>query len=327
MGLLEELTTLRKGRGLNSVGIQREVGPTLRALCGIVSDDQQGTVRRKLGRQLDQWAGRLPPDLGLAARAALALHPEAQQRFLTERTHWLAQRIDRDGRTARRRMDEALRLMADLGGEQSFTAVGGEPPAEEHYIAEHWALVRLDQPTLETHERRVVVSNVDGLEEVDTVLSLPRDPLARPGAQQLHMEVLYGALLVDRIRETESRFRYKLRLPSPLKAGQSHEYSLLYRIPPKQFVRPHYVFVPHRRCDALTLRVRFGADRLPSDVRRVDYGFLRDLDDELVGDKITLDSAGELYLRFSSLVTGMAYGARWHVRPEQQEEYPTVPDA
>jgi hypothetical protein len=325
VGLLEELISLRKGRGVNSVGI--DVGPTLRELCGIESGDVPGVVRRKLVRQLGQWADRLPPDAGVAARVALAMHPEAQQRFLSERTQWLAHSIERDDRTARRRMDEALRLMADLDAKDDHgRAPVAAPPLEEHYIAEHWALVRLDQPTRETYERRVIVANVNGLEEVDAVLTLPRDRPSRPGAPQLDMDVLYGAAVVDRVKETDTRFRYRLRLPTPLNAGQAHEYSIVYRIPPRQFVRPHYVFIPHRRCNALTLRVRFPLDRLPADVRRVDHGYLRDLDDEMVGDPISPDGVGELLLTFTGLVNGMAYGARWRV-PDQEADYPPLPDA
>ena len=306
---------LRKGRGVNSTNIR--VSSSMRNLCGIEPDDALGLVRRKLIDRLDELAGRLPPDLGLAARVALAIQPDAQQRFLTERTEWLARRIDRDTRTARRRMNEALQLMADL---DTVAVAGGSGPAarppENHYIAEHWALLRLDQPTRETYERRVIVSNVDGLREIDTVLTLPQDRRSRPRLPELRMEVLYGAIVVDEIRETETRFRYRLRLASPLNAGQSHEYSILYRIPPGQFLRPHYVFIPHLRCNQVSLRVRFPADRLPTDIRRVEDGYLRDLDDEMTGDPITLDDACELSLTFTSLVIGMAYGARWQISEE-----------
>lgn len=325
MGLLEELMTLRKGRGVNTAGI--DVGLTLRELCGIEPDDPPGVVRRKLVRRLDEWTARLPPDLAVAARAALATSPEAQQRFLSERTQWLAQFIDRDDRTARRRMDEALKLLADVDTRSGpVSPAAPAPPAEEHYIAEHWALVRLDQPTRETYERRVVVSNVDGLEGLDAVLSLPRDRPSRPGAPQLEMDVLYGAAVVDRVRETETRFRYRLRFPAPLSAGQSHEYSIVYRLPPGQLVRPYYVFIPHRRCNALTLRVRFSPDRPPVEVRRVDRGYVRDLDDGLIGDPISPDGVGELLLTFSALVTGMAYGARWEIA-EQDADHPPLLDA
>lgn len=308
--LLNELMALRKGRGVNSADIH--ISSSLRELCGIQPEDTPGHVRRKLIDGLDELAARLPPDLGLAARVALAIQPEAQQRFLTERTEWLAQRIERDNRTARRRMNEALQLMADLDTAGAGTAESAAPP-EEHFIAEHWALVRLDQPNRDTHERRVVVSNVDGLREIDTVVMLPQDRGSSPGPPELHMEVLYGATLVRETRETETRFRYRLRLASPLNAGQSHEYSIIYRIPPKQLVRPHYVFIPHLRCNQVTLRVRFPADRLPADVRRIENGYLRDLDGEMTGDPITLDDAGELSLTFTRLLAGMAYGARWQI--------------
>lgn len=307
MALLDELLNLRKGRGVNAPDLR--ISAALRDLSGIEPDDSPGVARRKLVDRLGQLAGLLPSDLGLAARVALAIEPEAQQRFLTDRTVWLAKKIDRDTRTARRRMDEALQLLADLDTDAAAVA----PPPERHYIAEHWALVRLDRPTRDTYERRVIVSNVDGLSEIDTVLTLPQVEASSGPPPNLEMEVLYGASVVEQVREAETRFRYRLRLSSPIDAGQSHEYSVLYRIPPGQFIRPHYVFIPHLRCNEVTLRVRFSADRLPADVRRVEAGYLRDLDGEMAGDPITLNGAAELALTFTRLVTGMAYGARWRM--------------
>lgn len=325
MGLLEELVRLRKGRGVNSVRLQEDVGPELRAACGIAPDASPGAVRDQLVRALEQWAERLPTDAAVAARAALALHPAAQQRFVAERTRWLAEHIGRDDRTARRRMDEALKLMAQHAGTPVAAPTTGGPPTGQHYIAEHWVLVRLDRPAPETLERQVIVSHVAGFDEIDTVFSLPRQVPSRPDPRELHMEVLYGAVLIDQVQETHSRFRYRLRLSSEVDAGRAHEYGLLYRIPPDQVIRPHYVFVPHRRCDALTVRIRFDDDRPPTDVRRVDGEFLRDLDDEPVGPEIAVDAAAELHLTFTDLTIGMAYGARWRVAPEQHVDYPTMP--
>ena len=311
MALLDDLLALPRGRGVNSADIK--ISEAVREFCGIAPDDPPGIARRKLVDRLEELADRLPPDLGLAARVALAIEPEARQRFLTERIEWLAKRIDRDIRTARRRMNEALRLMADM--DTNFVANGSAvPPPEQHHIAEHWALVRLDEPMRDTYERRVIVSNIDALREIDTVLTLPQTDSSSL-APDLQMEVLYGATVVEAVRETDTRFRYRLRLASPLHAGESHEYMILYRIPPEHFVRPHYVFIPHLRCNAVTLRVRFPADRPPVDVRRVETGYLRDLDGEMSGEPLALGDAGELHLAFTSLVTGMAYGARWRMDP------------
>jgi hypothetical protein len=322
--LLKELKALRRGRGVNSVDISKDIGPLLQALCGSTPDDEPAALRRKVVQQLNRWASQLPEDLAQAVRAAVGLHPEARHRFLGERTAWLADLLTCDTRTVRRRMDEGLQLMAEQGAAQDHVGPPVEPATEEYYIAEYWALLRLDQPAPETHERRVIVSNIDGLAEIDALFTLPRDPLTRSGDHQLHMEVLYGVTLVDQVRETDSRFRYRLRLPSPLPAGQPHEYGLLYRIPPKQLMRTHYVFTSHRRCDAFQLRIRFDTDRVPSGVWRVDRGYPRDLDDGPAGDEITLDSAGELHLAFIGLARGMGYGARWRVGVGYQLEYATT---
>lgn len=319
--LLDELKELRKGRGVQSPTPEK-VGPILRKLCGITPDNDQ--FRSKLLRQLQNWVTQLPPDLVLAANAALGLHQEAQQRFLGERTQWLAAKIQRDERTARRRMDEALGLMAQMGTEQ-VSDMAPDEPRPEYYIAEQRSLVRLHGTAPETYEFWTVVSNVDGLANLETALALPRDPLARSGVQQLEMEVLYGMTLAEQVREGDYRFRYRLRFPAPLQKGQQHQYGVRYRTPPGQRALPYYVFTTHRRCDAFALRVRFDHDCPPGDVHEVDNAYFYDLSGEPGGALISPDGAGEVSLRFEALVAGMVYGAQWTFAPTGS--HPDVSDA
>lgn len=323
MTLLDELKELRKGRGVRSPAPDK-VGPVLRKLSGITSDDDPQFLS-KLQGQLEKWVARLPPDLVLPATASLGLHEEAQQRFLGERRQWLADRIQRDERTARRRMDEALELMARMGTERLSDAPPDEPRPEEYYIAEQRSLVRLHGTAPETYEFWTIVSNVDGLADLHAALALPRDPLSRTGVQQLDMEVLYGMTLAEQARDGDYRFRYRLRFPEPLRKGQEHRYGVRYRIPPGQLALPYYVFTTHRRCDAFVLRVRFDPDCLPVDVHEVDNGYFYDLAGEPAGALICPDGAGEISLRFDALVKGMVYGARWTFA--STAGYPAVSDA
>src|SRR4051812_34779538 len=87
----EELRKLCRGRGVLTPHLERSVGPLLRELAG---------DRDALAALLIARTGALPEDLRDAARAALALHPEATQRFLRERLDWLAEHLQRDARTA-----------------------------------------------------------------------------------------------------------------------------------------------------------------------------------------------------------------------------------
>jgi hypothetical protein len=310
--LLEELKAVRKGRGVNGRGVAEHVGPALRELCGIDPGEPAGPARAKLVSGLDGLAGALPEDLGLAARAALGLHPEAQQPFLTDRVQWLAERLDRDARTARRRVDLALESMA----ERATVAPPGPPPvpapreAEEHrwFIRECRAVVRLDQPAPEAIDQRTVVA-LEDVEVLDALITIPREGAADP---DLSVEVLYGATIESRERVTPTRFRYRLRLPRRLAAGQSHDYALLYRLPPNQPMRNHYVYTSLIRCDAFDLRIRFDPARLPDEVWRVAGTYPRDLD-EGPSDRepVRPDGSGEVHLAFHHLRVGLGYGAQW----------------
>ena len=308
--LLAELKTLRGGRGLDAVDLDQKIGPNLRALAGLDGDEQPGLVRVRVIERLRSLIASLPPDLAVAAEAALALHPQAKHQFVQERTDWLARQMLRDARTARRRMDEALVRLAELAGTAGAAGPGERGDDREAYhIAEFSALLRLDRPAPEAIDRRVIVAHVD-LDGLDSVLTLPRDP-SGGASHDLEVEVLYGATLLQRDRPADNRFSFGLKFPELVPAGQRHEYGMLFRVPTGQAMRTHYVFFSYRRCDSFDLRVRFDPDRMPTDVRRVDGVFARDLDVAAAGDPMSVDPAGELHLQFTDLRIGLGYGARW----------------
>jgi hypothetical protein len=323
--LLHELKTLRKGRGVNTAHLPDQIGPLLRELAAVDNHDPTGIIRQKVTGTLDRLAESLPSDLALAARAALSLHPEAQQPFLAERVQWLADQLERDVRTARRRVDLGLTALAERAlmptpAEGTVPAprapLTREPDDDLWHIQEFRAVLRLDQPTPEAIEQRVVVANEDGLDRLDALITIPRDRDVRTGSHDLLMEVLYGATIVSRERVTGSRFRYGLRLPRPLHAGEAHEYALLFRLPPNQPMRTHYVYTTHRRCDAFDLRIRFDPEDLPDQIWRVNQGYLGDLDDDTAPREVVeVDRTGELHLVFHRLRLGFGYGAQWTAPP------------
>src|SRR2546430_16681731 len=109
--LMDELKTLRRGRGVLERGIAGRLGSQTRILCGIEKQDDEATVRDKIARAIVNLCKRLPKDLQLSVLAALALHPDAQHRVLRERREWLAERLEYDDRTVRRRIDDGLALV------------------------------------------------------------------------------------------------------------------------------------------------------------------------------------------------------------------------
>jgi hypothetical protein len=323
LDLLLELKTLRKGRGVNTARVTDQIGPLLRELAAVEKQDPTGIIRQKLTATLNRLSESLPADLALAARAALALDPEAQQPFLAERVQWLAGRLERDVRTARRRVDLGLAALAERALVPEAAAVPApraalarEPDDDLWHIREFRAVLRLDQPAPEAIEQRVIVANQDGLDRLDALITIPRDRATRTGSHDLLMEVLYGATIVSRERVTGSRFKYGLQLPRPLYAGEAHEYALLFRLPMNQPMRTHYVYTTHRRCDAFDLRIRFDPERMPAEIWRVNQGYLGDLDDETAPrDMVEADRTGELHLVFHRLRLGFGYGAQWTALP------------
>ncbi|MGH3624849.1 MAG: hypothetical protein ACRDQ5_24175 [Sciscionella sp.] len=326
--LIEELKTLRKGRGVYATHIGAQTGPVLRALCAI-DDDSAASMRGKLAQRLGEIAGTLPDDLELAVTVAIALHPRARYAFLTQRVRWLAEQIGRDDRTVRRRMDEAIGQLAEAAAPWLSDASLTAKRASEHfYVEEFSAVLVLDRQSPEAVEWRRIVARQDGIDQIPVSISLPRDPSDRSATRDLLGEVLYGGNLVTKEHTSDSEFRFALDLPRPLRAGDKHEYAMTFRVPRDQPMRTHYVYTSPRRCDLFDLRIRFSAQRLPEQVWRVSGAFHRAIDDaEPTGEFLHPDKAGELHLCFRDLMPGFGYGAQWTVARDHTTTREDAPSA
>lgn len=307
--LVAELKTARRGRGLYHPDIAARIGPGLRLACGIGETDSTAAIRSKAISRLRDAAGTLPGELSVAALAALGIHPEVRDLpQLQDRVDWLAERLRRDVRTARRRVDEACALLAESAAAGRTAVRAGRPPGGWHVESCH-AAVLLDGEAPSSLERRVVVAEHDGIDQLVLGWSVPR---AGEGGHDLHAQVLYGGLLATKERDTATRFRLVLELPVTLRGGERHEYAIQWRIPPDQPMRPHYVYVPANRCDYFDLHVRFDRRKLPDRVWRVTDSFHRDLDENAPdADAVPVDRAGEVHVEFDDLMPGHGYGIRW----------------
>jgi hypothetical protein len=310
--LLDELKGLRRGRAVYSPDISQRVGDRLREVCGIDPSDPPGVVREKLTAKLGDLAGALPDELRVATAAALAIHPKARHLLLQDRLRWLADQLCRDGRTARRRVDEGFARLAEVAAVVSRpvrTLPDGSGPG--WYTSRLEAVFRLDLGRPLAHERRTVVAEWDGVTEIGLGVTLPREH-GDFGVSELMVEVDFGGTLVRRHRASDSRLECIVALPTPLRAGRAHEYGVTIRPPLDQPTRPHYVFTPARRCDEFDLRVRFDHARPPMAVRRVENSFHRELDEPIgSGEVLRPDGAGEVRVGFSDLFVGFGYGVRW----------------
>lgn len=110
--VLTELKRLRKGFGVDDPAALDRVGPALRRVAGITPDDGAVAQRVKLRDCLLELTVMLPPEMALVGRQALALDGCGAGRF-GRRLRNIAADLDRDPRTARRRVDVVLERLAE----------------------------------------------------------------------------------------------------------------------------------------------------------------------------------------------------------------------
>lgn len=322
--LVEEMKALRRGRGILEGRIDDRIGRALRVACGVPEGSSATDTRRIVSTRLTELADQLPDDLRNAVLAAFALLPDTRQRFYQERVRWVAGRLERDERTAQRRINEGFTHLAELA-----VATAGTGPIEFKEVAAAqeptWYTEKLrvamvlDGPNPTAFEWRRIVSNQDGLDEIDLAFTLTAPPVmgGEPTAPALEITMLYGGTLVTREMAATRRYAFSILLAKPLDRNERAEFALKFQLPQGHAMQPHYVCLPRERCKLFDLRVRFDRDQLPSTVWQLTKAFQSDLDDPAThGTKIDVDSAGELHLRFEDLTPGFAYGARWDVLPE-----------
>ncbi|RZQ63625.1 hypothetical protein EWH70_13110 [Amycolatopsis suaedae] len=233
------------------------------------------TVRQKLSARLTELAEHLPDDLRLVTLAAFAI--SARQPLYQDRVSWAAMQVDRDSRTVRRRVDEAIDQLAELAAAVPVAAGGWR-------TAELCVAAALDRDRPEVLERRRIVADQDDLRELE---------LDSPVAGEA--DVFYGGTLTGA----------GLVLPRPLSRGESHDVAVRVRL---SSLPPYLVCVPGRPCDRFDLRLRFGRGSAPR-VWKLHGAFQPA--PQWQGDPQPVDRAGEVHLRFRSLTPGLAYGARW----------------
>ncbi|TCO62672.1 hypothetical protein [Actinocrispum wychmicini] len=312
--LVDELKGLRKGRGILASAITDRIGPALRAVTGTAAEDRPPDVRRKVGGSLLRWAEDLPHDLRLAVLIAFALAEDGRLPYYKDRVRLVAARLNRDERTARRRIDEGIGRLAEVAAAAPTEAAA---PNVETGAGWHTEELRtslaLDQPTPEVFETRRIMAERDNLDHVDLAFTLTSDPSnGTIRTDDLEIDIFHGGRLARVTMESGDRYGFRLILPQPLHRDESHQIGMRFRMRRDRPMAPHYVCVPRHRCVEFDLRVRFDLDRLPAQVWRLAHAFQRDIEDPLaVHEPLQLDGAGEIHTRFHELTPGLAYGIRW----------------
>jgi hypothetical protein len=304
-----EIHRLRKGRGLQAGDLDTRLGPLMRELAG---DGDTAARRKLLTAEIDRLSGELPDEFRTCIRTSLALSAETMNEpNFTARVNWLARRIDREYRTALRRINEAEQRLAELLGDEIERRRGPGPAAPEGwYIRELRTVLRLDSETIESEEDRRIVATRENLTEVMAWMDLPRDA-DQPGAD-LQARIRYGGSLLRQERPTRDHFKFMVQLPEPLMPDDEHRYGLMLRMPRQMLRLPHYLVVPECKCENFDLTIRFDPGRLPNWIRRVEGETVRKFENpQPVGDLLIPNATGEIRQVFSNLSMYLGYGIQW----------------
>jgi hypothetical protein len=212
--LVAELKTLRKGRGLQASRLPERVGPCLRAACAVSESDGMLAIRAKVSDRLSELSSQLPEELRLAALAAFAITPEARQPLYQDRVRWTALRVDRDPRTVRRRVDEAIDSLAELASASPASSTPGKWHTAALTVAPASHLVYLPRHRCEAFDLHVRFG-AEGPAEVLALDGAFERDVADPGyrgrtlqvdaAGEVHLQfrhltpgLVYGARWADR---------------------------------------------------------------------------------------------------------------------------------
>ncbi len=304
-----EVRLLRKGRGIQAGDFEQRLGPLLSELAAGADMPQSAVRRHALIAEISNCGKSLAADVRVAIHASLGLSEQTRQMMhFKDRVSWLANEIGFEYRTALRRIDAAERLLSEEIARELLRRRGRSAIAPDGWhLDDLRTLVRLDTATPEVHEHRRIMVTRSGLTEVMAWLDLPQ-PHGGPGPIG---EVLYGGRLVRKEHPSGSRFQFVVQLPKALAEGEEHEYGLMLKIPEGQLL-PYYIISPECQVNMFDLRVRFGPERRPDWIRRVDGETVRMFDAALPGDDLMdLDEAGEVSAHFDKPTMYLCYGLRW----------------
>jgi hypothetical protein len=312
--LYRELRALTRRAGLNRTQLPAEIaGTQLEAMLGLRGQPWE-SVRATLREHVRGVSATMSPEHRLALEVAFGIHARAGQPMLDQRIDWLARGLYCSERTVRRRIAAALQVLA-----RATAAMPNGPASDEAVSEVGWRirrvsiLLRLDTAGPELHQSRQIVVERDGLDRIIGRFTLPRQPEDTSADRTPTVEVLYGGQLGEVARIGDEYFRYELRLPRALAAGDTHEYGVAYRLPPAAPMAPYVALVPlFNTYEFCQVRVRFDMRRVPVSIWRLAHVPPPVLAAAVPGEnRLKVDGSGEVHVEFVRPGQGLGYGVAW----------------
>ncbi|MFE0421066.1 hypothetical protein [Streptomyces sp. NPDC058953] len=314
--VLSELKNLRRGFGVEDPHALARAGSALRYIAGVTVEDNPARQREKIKSCLQEWTCALPFDLSFYSRVALALDGSGTERF-ERRLRRIAVELDRDARTARRRVDEAFERLAE---EAMAAVVSLRPrrPETPWHLRSLKTLVLLGSQGAEVIEERHVVSHQDGLMDISHSSTFAtagmETPAADPGG--ISITVLRGGTSPGSAWLSATRLGLRVRLPHALDAGRSHALTFRTSAPGGKALAPYYVCTPRMPCERFDLTVRFDGCPPPHRVWRLEDELpLEAGDASLRRSAVDVDAVGEAHATFTDLKPNRSYGLGWQLTP------------
>jgi hypothetical protein len=309
--LARELRKLQRGEGMGAADLDQTVGDLLRSACGADPSDDSNTLRRRLTDLITTHAIVLSENHRRAVLASLALHPDAQFRFLKDRQNWVLGGIDRDSRrTVDRWTTRGMRRLAEEIA-ADFEKIQQRPPnrfaPRNFYTAELISTVRLDLDQPEWSERRTIVA-LEAMDQVPVAASVPAAPDG--SFADIGLEVSAGGTLTVWKRAQPAFFEGQIQLDRQLARGERHEYEIQRRISRADAVQPYYLVTAHVRFDRLVVHVVLGSAGPAWAVDGVPWPTVEDGTIKSASP-LTSDASGRVSAEFTRLHPGPAYGIVW----------------
>lgn len=305
--LVDDLKALRRGLGIHDPRISARIGFSLRQACGVLHDDPPAVVSHKVLTRLVDLVERLPGAQRDLAHAVFGFDGSTGEKY-TSRLRAHGDMRSRDVRTMQRRANEVVVRIAEL------LAVAEPAPRRREEPPWHTTSLRvllvLDKPEVEVFETRRIRSHRPGLEEIEHSMTVaPVDGVHPVALTQLGIDVVNGGDVRSVSQIATNRIAFRLRPPRALNKHDEHEFTLRVRLPR---ISPFYVCTPLYPCAHFDLRVRFGQQRLPESIWRIDGELSMEADDPMPArPQLELNSAAEVHATFTDLEPAKSYGIGW----------------